>query len=206
MKKKFSYVLCILALFATAHLAFPAMLQNAYLSLYWDGLAHFKAYINAEESEASITLPLLANRNQIYNVLALDENSSPLSYDLEEWNLTVHSLGATTITIEYDVEKLTNLEEGVWTLTLSAPFEITVILPENTTVLYINESPLSSTTQQGRVHLNLSPGHWEISYAESQNQQGGQADMRLYLIIIAAALAVTALILALYTRQKRKLK
>jgi hypothetical protein len=206
MKKKFPYVLCLLALLAAANSASPAMLQNAYLNVYGDGSAHFQASIDAEESEASITMPLLANEKQIFNILALDENNSPLSYDVENWNLTIHSLGATTITIEYDVEKLATLEEGLWTLTLNAPLEITVILPQNMTIIYINNSPLSSTTEQGQVHLKLSPGQWEISYAETQNPRGKEADMRMYIIIIAAALVVLALILTLYFRQKHKTK
>ncbi|MEM2927057.1 MAG: hypothetical protein QXO94_06315 [Candidatus Bathyarchaeia archaeon] len=144
--------------------AFAFSIPKAELTVYRDGIVHVKMVLYANETEASVDIPLLDS--SIINVLALDENKEPLDYDVNttSQSLTVYSLGATEITIEYDTDALTSKSAGLWTLQLKAPFTLKVLLPENSTILYISSTPSAITIEGERVALTLFPGDWEISY------------------------------------------
>jgi uncharacterized membrane protein len=137
---------------------------RAELIVYRDGIVHAKIILYANETEASILLPLLAS--SITNVLVLDENKSPLDYEVNytSQSLMVYSLGATQISIEYDTDALTSKIAGLWTLQLKAPFVLKVLLPENSTILYLSSTPSSIGTEGGKVAVTLFPGDWEIDY------------------------------------------
>jgi len=56
------------------------------------------------------------------------------------------------------------MEAGVWTLSLESPYNMTVRLPEDAEVIFLNEVPLSINTEDNRIILYLFPSIWEISY------------------------------------------
>ncbi|MBS7610468.1 hypothetical protein KEJ19_07965 [Candidatus Bathyarchaeota archaeon] len=139
-------------------------IPKAELTVYRDGIVHVKLILYANETEASVSIPLLDT--SITNVLALDENKEPLDYDVNATSesLTIYSFGATIITLEYDTDALTSKSAGLWTLQLKAPFTLKVLLPENSTILYISSTPSSIGIEGERISLTLFPGDWEISY------------------------------------------
>lgn len=165
MKREVAVVACMLAAFAACFLgASAAPVQSAILEVYADGVARFKATLAVSGTEVSVTLPLLADGERVYNVLATDEAGSALAYDVEGRNATIYSLGATRVTVEYDTDALAFESDGLWTLAFTSPFEVAVVLPENSVVIYINAAPLSMSAEGGRLRLRLPPGSWEVCY------------------------------------------
>ncbi|MEM3550474.1 MAG: hypothetical protein QXN87_06785 [Candidatus Bathyarchaeia archaeon] len=219
MRKVYIFALCLCLLLGLAVIqkSSAAKLEKASIEVFADGVTHFKALISAEETEASVTLPLFAPQNRIFNLVALDEENLPLSYEIDEQNITVNSLGAVQVTIEYDTDFLTLKEAGLWTLSLYAPFELEVTLPENSTIIYINAVPASVTAKNGSVMLSLSPGFWEVCYEVSfqsyqpmpkptpQQRPSGQAPFPVLWVLASAIVAVSAVVLILYFTRRRNI-
>jgi len=100
----------------------------------------------------------------VENLVVLDENQLPIDYDLDGENLLIYSFGASKAQIDYDTNTLTSKANEVWTIQLQNPYELTVVFPVNSTVIYLSGAPSSIETVNSEVILRLSSGQWEISY------------------------------------------
>lgn len=158
----------LLTIFLTANIALLAqetyVIQKATLTVYRDGVVHISITLLVDEYEPLIALPLLSPPNRVYNIIVLDEKGSLLLYNLSEGNIVIYSLGSTKVTVEYDTDGLTHKTYGLWTINFTAPFELTLILPENATVMYLSSIPLAIRLSGWRLEMDLSPGNWKISY------------------------------------------
>jgi uncharacterized membrane protein len=132
------------------------------LVVYQDGMVHVTQALTVNETFSSISLGLLAP--SIENVIIVDENNTVLNYEISGSNMTVFTLGAKSVLVEYDTDSLTQKEAGVWTLILDVPCNLTVYLPEASTIVYLNDVPTSMSTVDGKIALSLFPEKWEISY------------------------------------------
>ncbi|MEM1666352.1 MAG: hypothetical protein QXW12_03275 [Nitrososphaerota archaeon] len=138
--------------------------KDVTLTVFADGVVRVSAAISVNEDEATITLPLLSSQEHVFNVVVFDENTVPLDYEFGEGNITIYSLGASNVLLEYDTDALTRKEAGLWTLTISTPFELKVVFPENSVLMYMNAPPSVISSDGGKLKLTLYPGDWEISY------------------------------------------
>jgi len=136
--------------------------ESANLIVYRDGLVHVAQRVVVNETFPAIALPLLSS--SVDNVIVLDENQTALDYEIDGYNMTVFTLGAKNVSLEYDTVSLTVKEAGVWTLVVDNPYNLTVFLPEESTVIYLSEMPTSIDTEGNKITLALFPGYWEISY------------------------------------------
>jgi len=132
------------------------------ITLYRDGLAHISHIIRVNDIVPEVSLPLLSE--SVNNILVLDENETLLEYEIDGSNITIFTLGAEKVTLEYETWLLTSMKAGVWTLSFQNPYNATVKLPEYAEVVFISDAPLSIDTEGNRIMLHLSPGVWEISY------------------------------------------
>jgi uncharacterized membrane protein len=155
-------VLLVLALTFQAYAQEPYVVQEASVIVYRDGVACVKVGAAVDPTEPSITLTLLSNSP--YNILALDERNETLSYDISGWSITVYTTGASKLTLEYDADTLTSKSAGVWTVSFTTTYQLSLILPEGATILYFSAPPTSIENAEGKLALVLSPGTWEISY------------------------------------------
>ncbi|HIE18809.1 TPA: hypothetical protein EYP75_03695 [Candidatus Bathyarchaeota archaeon] len=137
-------------------------MESVILTLYQDGLVHVTQVVRVNETIPEINLPLLSV--SVSNVLIIDENKSVLDYEIDGSNITIFTLGATKATLEYDTASLTSMQAGVWTLSFESLYNMTVRLPEDAEVIFLNEVPLSINTEDDRITLYLFPSIWEISY------------------------------------------
>ena len=136
--------------------------DSVILTLYRDGWVHVTQVIHVNETISQITLTLLST--SVDNILVIDENETILDYEINGLNITIFTLGATKATLEYDTAAITSMEAGVWTLSLKSPYNLTVILPEDAEVIFLNDVPNSIDMEGNKITLSLFPGEWEISY------------------------------------------
>jgi len=139
--------------------------QSTKLTLYRDGLVHCEQEMATNELLPEITLPLISESPQ--NILLLDENSTVVDYAVVGDNLTAYTLGANKLSVEYDTMQLTRKEAEVWTLNTNYQHNMTVFLPQNATIVYLNEIPLAIETRENTIALSLGAGNWEISYIQT---------------------------------------
>jgi uncharacterized membrane protein len=180
------------------------------LTVYRDGLVHAKQTLTVDDAYPEIFLPLLASL--IENVIVLDENQTSVDYRASGLNFTVFTLGAKQIVLEYDTTALTRKESEVWTLVVDNPYNLTVSLPKNSTVIYLSQMPTAIDTEGDGISLSLYPGSWEISYVipilPQEEQEGNQITSSPfpseYLFAAAAAAIVSGLAAFIFVKRRRK--
>jgi uncharacterized membrane protein len=179
------------------------------LTVYRDGLVHVKQTLVVNDLYPEVMFPLMAS--SIYNTIILDENQIAVDYKINGPELTVYTLGAKQITLEYDTAALTMKTAEVWTLILNNPYNLTAFLPKNSTVVYLNQMPTAINTEGTGITLSLCPGYWEISYVVAllpQDQQQNIEDLSTFpveylCIAIAAAVAVAVLTFIILWRRRK---
>jgi len=134
------------------------------IQIYRDGLVRVTQTLSVNETLPVVTFPLLSS--VVDNFIVIDENQTVLDYE-EGVNLTVFTLGTTSVSVQYDTDSLTMKDAEVWTFLVDSPYNITVLLPEESTIVYLSEMPASIDTDGSKITLSLFPSQWEISYVFS---------------------------------------
>ncbi len=131
------------------------------LTVYSDGVSSVNQTINSQ-NQTAVNISLLSA--QVGDVLALDQKGLPVSYELNGASITIYSLGASQITLLYDMSGLTSKQSSIWTIAFNSPFNLTLSLPQGSTILSVSGAPNSISTVNGAPTLALSPASWSISY------------------------------------------
>jgi len=132
------------------------------IQVYRDGLSRITQTITVNETMPAITFPLLGS--SVDNFILLDENQTFLDYDTEAGDLTVYTLGATSVSVQYDTHSLTSKDAEVWTFLVNSPYNLSVLLPEDSTIVYLSGAPTSIDSEGDQIVLSLFAGNWEVSY------------------------------------------
>jgi len=192
---------------ATVEAEFEFEVDSMTLKVYRDGLAHITQILFVDELFPEVTLPLLSA--SVENLIILDENQLAIDYLKNDGNLTVFTLGASSVSVEYDTIALTNKEANVWTLILTNPYNLTVFLPKNSTIVYLNQVPTTIDTPDEGLSLALYPGQWELSYIVPLQQENPNGDAWAIPIqyLIAAVIVAAIVVLSVFfaVKQKRKI-
>lgn len=132
------------------------------IQVYRDGLSRITQTITVNETMPAITFPLLGS--SVDNFIVLDENQTVLDYDTEAGDLTVYTLGATSVSVQYDTHSLTSKDAEVWTFLVNSPYNLSVLLPEDSTIVYLSGAPTSIDSEGDQIVLSLFADTWEVSY------------------------------------------
>lgn len=187
-------------------------IQSTTIKVYRDGLAHITQIMTVDEVQPEINLPLLSAF--VENLIVLDANHLAVDFELSGSSLTIFTLGTTHISVEYDTGTLTNKQAEVWTIILNNPYNMTLFLPENSTIIYLNQIPALINTATNEVSLLLNPNQWEISYIiplqqeNSDNQNDDKSNTTFpieYLIALSIVLALVIVIVIFVLMRKRKI-
>jgi uncharacterized membrane protein len=183
--------------------------ESMSLTVYRDGLVHVSQVLAVNDSYPEIFVPLLVA--SVENILVLDQDERAVDYEENGLNMTIYSLGAEKISLEYDTIALTQKEAEVWTLTADTPSAASVFLPQNATVVYLNQMPAAIDTQGSTITLSLFPSSWEISYVlplvpidELPDDGRTSPPLPLEYLIVAAVAVVAAVLAALLLVKRRK--
>ena len=196
--------------FATATVAAQARfeVESVNLTVYRDGLVHVTQALTVDEFAPEVTLPLLSA--SVENVIVLDENAIAVDYEINGDNLTVFTLGEDRVLVEYDTIALTKKEAEVWTLITNSSYNLTVFLPQNSTVIYLSQMPTAIDTSGTAITLSLYPGQWEISYVLPLLQDGIDDNgapwttIPIEYLIAAVAVVVAVVLSALLIVRRRR--
>lgn len=129
-----------------------------------DGYVQARQTITVSPSAGTAQLTLLSS--VVSGVLATDQTGSPLSYSFSGGgtNLTVYTLGATSVSVLYTTDSLTNKSGTLWTIQFTSKYNCTVVLPEGATLSSISGTPASINVTAGSPTIDLAAGQWRMSY------------------------------------------
>ena len=130
--------------------------------VYRDGVVLVVQQFKINQSVAQISVPLLSPSAS--SIFATDKSKAPMAFDLAGRNITVHTLGVTAATVEYQVADITGKDGAVWTLKMNLLTKANLTLPELATITFLNAIPETISLGGGKPVLLLGPGFWEISY------------------------------------------
>ena len=182
--------------------------ESVEVKVYRDGLTHITQTVIVDEFLPEIILPLLSTT--VENLIVLDENQLVVDYQQNNGNLTVFTLGASCVLIEYDTVALTSKEAEVWTLSMNSPYNLTVSLPSNSTIVYLSQVPAMIDATSPELSLGLYPGEWELSYVVPlllPDQNGATVWVGIpvvYLVAGVVAVVAVVLIVVFFVRRKRR--
>jgi uncharacterized membrane protein len=131
------------------------------MSLSSDGEADVNQTIVVPQNATSVTVLLLSS--SVGDILVLNQAGSTVSYEVDNATITIYSLGDTSIFLSYDTDALTTKQGSIWTVQISVS-NATVVLPYQSTILYISGVPVSESVIRGSPTLVLGVGDWQVSY------------------------------------------
>jgi uncharacterized membrane protein len=188
-----------------------------------DGSVVVVQTLPTNSSDVSVKVGLLSPI--ISYMVVVDQDGSPLQYQVSGSNVTVYTLGATEIKLQYYTEALTNKQGAVWSMNFSAPYNATIVLPPNATIISVSGTPVSLSEQNGSPVVVVVAGNWEVDYRvpiSTQNSASssgasstgtstsssttggpGSGEGFPYVYILAGAVAAAVVAILLLLRKRR---
>ena len=132
------------------------------LIIYPDGSTHISADIDVDPLVTDYELKLFGNT--IDNFVVVGESGFLLTTDVIGDSALIETFGSSVITVEYDIHDLVSKQGRVWTFSLDAPSDFTLLLPKNSAIVGMTNLPINMEIINDQNQLTLSAGDTEIDY------------------------------------------
>ena len=133
-----------------------------YLIIYPDGTTHVSVEVNVDPLATDYELELFGST--IDNFVVVGENGFLLNTDVIGNSALIETFGSSVITIEYDIHDLVAKQGRIWTFSLDAPSDFTLLLPKNSAIVGMTNLPINMEIINDQNQLTLSVGDTEIDY------------------------------------------
>ena len=131
-------------------------------TIYADGTTHVFYQINVDEQSPDATVDLFGNTTD--NFVAQDENGTLLSSKINTNSVTIQTLGASLVKIDYDTADLVTKSGKTWTFHVDSPTDFSLALPKNTVIVGMSTYPLNMQIVDNQSLITLPSGSADISY------------------------------------------
>ncbi|ALV61821.1 hypothetical protein ADU37_CDS01220 [Thermococcus sp. 2319x1] len=125
---------------------------------YGDGYATVEIEVPVDDYATQVTLSLIGDHYE--DVFVTDENGNPLEYYINGNEITVNTQDAQIVEITYTTPDLIKQEGLVWTISLSSDNPVSVILPEEASLVDMSDVPLEVEGNK----ITLPAGEIEVSF------------------------------------------
>ncbi|MCX6649912.1 MAG: hypothetical protein NTV61_11095 [Candidatus Bathyarchaeota archaeon] len=133
--------------------------------VYSDGVVGVEYHVEAAPTAVRVSLPLFGSTYT--DLLVVNQDGLPLVTTQAGSTITVDSLGASRLTITYSTQELTSKLGTLWTLNVTSPVNLDVLLPSGATIVSISQIPLRVETFSEHPSVTLPPGVDSVSYVVS---------------------------------------
>jgi len=132
------------------------------LIIYPDGSTHVSTDIDVDPLVTDYEFKLFGNT--IDNFVVVDESGFLLTTDVIDDSALIETFGSSVITVEYDIHDLVSKQGRIWTFSLDAPSDFTLLLPKNSAIVGMTNLPINMEIINEQNQLTLSAGDIEIDY------------------------------------------
>ena len=153
------FVLLTLSSFVQYAMGSPKVLD---FTVYADGTTH--VFYQTDVDSRSPDFSLNVYGSNIENLVVQDENGTLLSSKMNANTITVATLGASTIKVDYDTPDLISKNGRTWTFHIDSPTDYSIMLPKNTVIVGMSASPLNMQIVDDQSLLSLPSGSSDIDY------------------------------------------
>ena len=179
------------------------------LIIYPDGSTHVSADIDVDPLVTDYELKLFGNT--IDNFVVVGESGFLLTTDVIGDSALIETFGSSVITVEYDIHDLVSKQGRVWTFSLDAPSDFTLLLPKNSAIVGMTNLPINMEIINDQNQLTLSAGDTEIDYLFSTTTlMPDSIDSTIpipnfdYILYVIGGIAVAIVIGVIVIRTKQK--
>ena len=180
------------------------------LIIYPDGSTHISADIDVDPLVTDYELKLFGNT--IDNFVVVGESGFLLTTDVIGDSALIETFGSSVITVEYDIHDLVSKQGRVWTFSLDAPSDFTLLLPKNSAIVGMTNLPINMEIINDQNQLTLSAGDTEIDYLFSTTTlMPDSIDSTIpipnfdYILYVIGGIAVAIVIGVIVIRAKQKI-
>ncbi len=180
------------------------------LIIYPDGSTHVSTEIDVDPLVTDYELDLFGST--IDNLVAVGENGFLLTTDVIGNSALIETFGSSAVVVDYDIHDLVSKQGRIWTFSLDAPSDFTLLLPKNSVIVGMTNLPINMEIINDQDQLTLSGGNTEIDYLFNATpvisdpidpiDPTPQSDYLMYVII--GGVAAAAVIAAAIIRAKQK--
>ena len=163
-------------------------------TIYQDGSTHVFYELDADPLELEITVELFGE--MIENITIIGEDGFLLSNEINHNLAVIETFGASHISIDYDTQDLVSKTGKIWSFSVDASVQYSLLTPKDSVIIEMSNFPLSMQVDNEQSYLTFPPGQTNISYyistlASAQSTQPIPEDVTdnsliLYAGIIAA--------------------
>ena len=185
--------------------ALSAPIQQSFASsrtldftIYPDGSAHVFYELDVNPLELEVSVELFGKI--IENITVIDEDGFLLSSEIDRNSAVIETFGASKISIDYDTQDLVSKTGKIWTFSIDAPEQYSVVTPKDSVVIEMSNFPISMQVENEQSHLIFPLGQTNISYyistlASAQSIQPTPEDVGTdnSLILYIGGIAATAI-------------
>jgi uncharacterized membrane protein len=155
-------LLAVFALTSQHSLCEETTPETLILTVYSDGFTFVDYTISVDKTFPTQIITIFGLVAE--DLLVVDSNGLPLSYQLNASELTVHSLGTEEVGITYVTQDLTSKDGRYWTLTLNSPVNAQIKLPTESAIISLNKVPDVIETNGDQVTLVMNSGEIQVTY------------------------------------------
>jgi uncharacterized membrane protein len=181
----------------------PIISETLTLTVYLDGYTLVNHELEINQTYPSINITLLGET--LDQIIIHDAKNLPLTYTIAKSEAFIHSLGASQIQISYFTPDLTSKKGKYWTLNVEASINTTIKLPEDVSIISLNNVPELIESVDGQVAIVMPPGIIEIVYVSEHFFYSQSQGLELWqLLVIASLLVVASIAFAIWFLRRRK--
>ena len=179
-------------------------------TIYSDGSTHVFYELDLDPLELEVLVELFGE--MIENITIIDEDGFLLSNEINRNSAVIETFGASQISIDYDTQDLVSKDGKIWTFSVDAPEQYSVVTPKNSVIIEMSNFPISMQVENEQSHLIFPSGETNISYyistlASAQSIQlvpeDGENGNSLILYIGGIAAAAIAAVVVIIKRKSR---
>ena len=172
-------------------------------TIYQDGSTHVFYELDVDPLKLEVSVELFGE--MIENITIVDEDGLLLSSEIDHNLALIETFGASQISIDYDTQDLVSKTGKIWTFSIDAVEQYSVVTPKNSVIIEMSNFPISMQVENDQSHLVFPSGKTSISYyistlasAQPVQREGDGIDNQLILYMggIAAAAIIAALVIA----------
>ena len=153
------FLLITLSSFVQYAIGSPKVLD---FTIYADGTTH--VFYQTDVDPQSPDFIFNAYGNNVENLVVQDENGTLLSNKINANTVTVATLGASAIKVDYDTPDLISKNGKTWTFHVNSLTDYSVLLPKNTVIVGMSASPLNMQISDDQSLISLPSGSSDIDY------------------------------------------
>ena len=177
-------------------------------TIYPDGSTHVFYELDVDPLELEITVELFGE--MIENITITDEDGFLLSNEINHNLAVIETFGASHISIDYDTQDLVSKTGKIWTFSIDAVEQYSVVTPKNSVIIEMSNFPISMQVENDQSRLVFPSGETSISYyistlASAQPVQQAVEDNGIddQLILYIGGIAASAIIASLVIAKRR---